>query len=285
VEEAGDMSGREHIRADFERMVKRSEDSFDLVRAAMLVAAEADPAVDVDTEMATLAKWGDELASRIEPEWNNLQRLARLRRYLYEDLGFHGDQKDYFSPENSLLPSVMRRRMGIPLTLSIIFLSLGWRIGMPLEGVGFPGHFLVRLTGEERELLLDTFHKGMSVDHADCAQMLEQITKGQVPFDAAMLAPMTKRDMIARLLMNLKGAYLRQQQDEQALLAVERLLLIHPEDADQVRDRGLLLYRLRRYQQALDGLRAYLAARPDANDRETVEHHLVSLREILASMN
>ncbi|MFI5370645.1 MAG: SirB1 family protein [Candidatus Eisenbacteria bacterium] len=279
------MSGREHIRADFERMVKRPEESFDLVHAALLVAAEADPSLDVDTELATLTAWGDELASRMEPDWNNLQKLARLRRFVYEDLGFHGDQKDYFSPENSLLHSVMRRRIGIPLTLSIIFLTLGWRIGMPLEGVGFPGHFLVRLTGEERELLLDTFHKGMSVDHADCAQMLEQITQGQIPFDESMLAPMTKHDMIARLLMNLKGAYLRVKQDEQALLAVERLLLLHPEDAEQVRDRGLLLYRLRRYQQALEELKAYLAARPDANDRETVEHHLVSLREILASMN
>ena len=279
------MSGREHIRADFERVVKSPEDSFDLVRAAMLVAAEADPSVDLDAELATLERWGDELASRIEPEWNNLQKLARLRRYVYEDLRFHGDEKDYFSPENSLLHSVMRRRIGIPLTLSIVFLVLGWRIGMPLEGVGFPGHFLVRLTGEERELLLDTYHQGMSVDHHDCARMLEQITQGQLRFQESMLAPMTKRDIIARLLMNLKGASLRARQDELALLAVDRLLVLHPEDSEQVRDRGLLLYRLRRYHQALEDLKCYLAARPDATDREAVEHHVVSLREILASMN
>ena len=279
------MSGREHIRADFERVVKSPEESFDLVRAAMLAAAEADPALDPDAELATLARWGDELASRIEPGWNNLQKLARLRRYVYEDLRFRGDDKDYFSPENSLLHSVMRRRIGIPLTLSIVFLTLGWRIGMPLEGVGFPGHFLVRLTGEERDLLLDTFRHGMSVDHADCARMLEQITQGQVPFHESMLAPMTKRDMIARLLMNLKGACLKTRQDEIALLAVDRLLVIHPEDEEQVRDRGLLLYRLRRYHQALEELNRYLAHRPDASDREAVEHHVLSLREILASMN
>jgi len=249
------------------------------------VAAEVDPALDVDAELATLSQWGDELASRIQPDWNNLQKLARLRRYVYEDLRFHGDEKDYFSPENSLLHSVMRRRVGIPLTLSIVFLALGWRIGMPLEGVGFPGHFLVRLTGEEQELLLDTYRHAMSVDHADCARMLEQITQGQLEFRESMLATISKRDMIARLLLNLKGAHLRVHQDELALLAVERLLVLHPEDTEQVRDRGLLLYRLRRYHQALEDLRSYLAARPDARDRETVEHHVVSLREILASMN
>jgi regulator of sirC expression with transglutaminase-like and TPR domain len=279
------MSDREHIRTDFERLVKVPEHAFDLARVALLVAAEADPAVEPETELRTLDAWGDELASRIDPTWNNLQRLARLRRYVYEDLGFQGDDKTYFSPDNSLLHSVMRRRAGIPLTLSIVFMSLGWRIGMPLEGVGFPGHFLVRLTGEERELLLDTYHQGMSVDHADCARMLELITKGQLAFDPSMLAPISKRDMIARLLMNLKGAYLRVHQDEQALLAVDQLLLLHPEDTEQVRDRGLLLYRLRRYQQALAELHRYLERRPDARDRATVEGHVVSLREILASMN
>ena len=151
------MDHPERIRADFERLVKRPEPALDLARAALLVAAESDPNVDVDGRLHTLDSWAAELRSRLEPDWNNLQKLARLRRFLFEELGFRGDRMDYYSPSNSLLHEVLRRRLGIPLTLGIIMLELGWRIGIPFEGVGFPGHFLVRLTGEERDLLLDPF--------------------------------------------------------------------------------------------------------------------------------
>ena len=266
-------------------MVKQPEPALDLVRIALLVAAESDPELDVDAQLRTLDRWGDELRARIAPGWNNLQKLARLRNYVYEDLGFRGNHKDYYSPTNSLLHEVMQRRLGIPLTLSIIFMELGWRIGMPLEGVGFPGHFLVRLAGEPGDLLLDPFRDGMSVDRQDCARMLEQITEGRRRFDDAMLASIGKRAMIARLLMNLKSAYIRAREDERALTAVDRLLVMQPGDPDETRDRGLLLYRLQRYREAMAELTEYLRARPQADDRESVEHHRAILRNLIASLN
>src|SRR5438067_1517404 len=131
------------------------------VRAALLVAAESDPNLDVDGELHRIDTWAAELRARLEPGWNNLQKLARLRSFVFEELGFRGDHRDYYSPSNSLLHEVLQRRRGIPLTLGIVMLELGWRIGIPFEGVGFPGHFLVRLTGEERDLLLDPFRRGM----------------------------------------------------------------------------------------------------------------------------
>ena len=275
----------ENIRDDFVRAVQRPEPALDLARAALLVAAEADPRVDVDSQLHTLDSWAAELRARLEPGWNNLQKLARLRNFVFEELGFRGDHKDYFSPSNSLLHEVMERRRGVPLTLSIIFMELGWRIGIPFEGVGFPGHFLVRLPGEPRDLVLDPFNHARTMHEEDCRQLLNEVTGGRLEFDDRLLASVTKRDMITRLLLNLKGAYLRAHQDEGALAAVERLLLIHPEDMDEVRDRGLLLFRLQRYGPALDALGAYLAARPAAPDRENIEQHLGALRHLIASLN
>jgi regulator of sirC expression with transglutaminase-like and TPR domain len=275
----------QRIREDFLKMMQQPEPSFELARAALLVAAESDPTLDVEAELRLLHGWAQELATRIDPEWNNLQRLARLRAFVFEELGFKGAVKDYYSPSNSLFHEVLRRRRGIPLTLAIVMLEVGWGIGMPLEGVSFPGHFLVRLSGEPGDLLLDPYSHGTSVHEEDCRQMLLDSTGGRVDFDQQMLASVGKRAMIGRLLRNLKDAYLRAGDDEQALSATDRLLLFDPRDVDQTRDRGLLLFRLHRYGPALESLRSYLAEAPGAADREAIERHVAHLRSLTAELN
>lgn len=274
-----------NVRSDFIRLVQQPEPSIDLARAALLVAAECGANVDVDGELHQLESWAAELRQRLDPDWNNLQKLARLRSFVFEELGFRGDRLDYYSPNNSLLHEVVRRRRGVPLTLGIIMLELGWRIGIPFEGVGFPGHFLVRLTGEEKDLLLDPFKRGMSVHEEDCKKMLEETTGGRMSYDPELLASVGKRAMLQRLLTNLKGAYLRADQDAQALAAVERLLALNPDDIEEVRDRGLLLYRLSRYVPARACLERYVAERPGAADRANIERHLAVLKQLIASLN
>jgi regulator of sirC expression with transglutaminase-like and TPR domain len=277
------MTDPASIRQRFHEMIQRPEADIDLARSALLVAAENDPELDVEAEMARLDGWAGELGRRLDPSWNNLQRLARLRTFMYEDLGFKGDVQGYYSPANSLLHSVMSRRLGIPLTLSIVFMEIGWRLGIPFEGVGFPGHFLVRLAGEPGDLLLDPYDHGVSVHEEDCRRMIELTTGGTVPFDPSMIRSLGKRDMVARLLFNLKVACLKAGDDRGALSAVERLLLLHPNDPPELRDRGLLLYRMDRYREAREGLRAYLRSRPQALDREVIERHLAALDMMLAS--
>ena len=277
--------GSEGIRADFESLVKRPESTFDLARAALLIAAESNPNLDVDRTLHTLDTWADELRARLQPDWNNLQKLARLRNFVFEDLRFRGDQEDYYSPSNSMLNEVMERRLGVPLTLSIVFMELGWRVGMPLEGVGFPGHFLVRLSGEPLDLLLDPYRDGMSVHEEDCHRMLNEISGGKLVLRDDYLHSITKHDMIARLLLNLKGAYLRAEDDRGALAAVELLLVLRPGDVEEVRDRGLLFYRLRRYGPALRDIERYLEGRPDAPDRESLEVHVRNLRRLISNLN
>jgi regulator of sirC expression with transglutaminase-like and TPR domain len=279
------MSDSDSIREAFVTMVKGPETDIELARVALLVAAEADPNVDVDGELMVLSRWADELRSRLDPSWNNLQKLARLRAFVFEDLGFRGDRTDYFSPSNSLLHEVLKRRLGIPLTLGIVMLELGWRVGIPFEGVGFPGHFLVRLPGEPGDLLLDPYRRGMTVHEEDCRHMLAETTGGKIQFDEHLIASVGKRDMIVRLLNNLKGAYLRAGKDALALTAVDRLLVIDPSDAGEVRDRGLLLYRMGQWSEALDCLNTYLEAMPHAGDRSTIERHVQALRQLLSSLN
>src|SRR5204862_4407572 len=140
-------------------------------------------------------------------------KLARLRSFVFEELGFRGDRQDYYSPSNSLLHEVLSRRRGIPLTLAIVMMEVGWRVGIPFEGVGFPGHFLVRLTGEPKDLILDPYNHGTSVHEEDCRRMVELTTGGTVPYDASMIRSLGKRDMIARLLFNLKVACLQARDD------------------------------------------------------------------------
>jgi regulator of sirC expression with transglutaminase-like and TPR domain len=272
-------------RSALERMLEGPEESLELARAALLVAAESDPDADIDGSMRQIENWADELRGRLQPGWNNLQKLARLRAYVFEELGFRGDREDYYSPRNSLLHEVITRRRGIPLTLAIVMLELGWRLGIPFEGVGFPGHFLVRLTGEPGDLLLDPYSRGMSVHEEDCRRMLLESTGGRLEYDPGLLVSVGKRQMIVRLLNNLKSAYLRAGDDRLALAAVDRLLLIHPADTDEIRDRGLLLFRLHEYGKALDCLQDYLRAAPEAADRESIEQHVVTLRQLLASLN
>jgi len=279
------MTEPEGARADFIEMLRRPEEAMELARTALLVAAECDPNVDVDGELLQIRNWAEELNRRIEPDWNNLQKLARLRAFLFEELGFRGDRQDYFSPSNSLLHEVMHRRRGVPLTLGIVMLELGWSVGMPLEGVGFPGHFLVRLSGEPRDVLLDPFARGMIVREEDCRRMLAETTGGRMEYEPDMIASVRKRDMITRLLNNLKGAYVRKGDDALALGVVDKLLIVAPDDAEQTRDRGLLLFRLHQYSHALTCLLAYRQAMPDAADGETIDRHCAALRQLIASMN
>lgn len=279
------MSEAERARTQFERMVARPDDAIELARAALLVAAESDTDVDVEGQLRQLAAWGGELRERLQPGWNNLQKLARLRAFLYEHLGFRGDARDYHSPDNSLLHQVLRRRRGVPLTLAIVMMELGWRVGMPLEGVGFPGHFLVRLAGEPRDLLLDPVSQGMTVHEDDCRRMLAETTGGRVEFAPRLIASVGRRAMIERLLRNLKGAYLRQGDDERALAAVDRLLLLDPDDDGELRDRGLLLFRLARWSPALACLTGYLERASDAPDRTAIQDHVATLRSLIASLN
>jgi regulator of sirC expression with transglutaminase-like and TPR domain len=209
-----------------------------------------------------------------------------LNKFIFEELGFTGNQTDYYDPRNSLLSEVLERRTGIPITLSIVYMEIGRRAGLHVEGIGLPGHFIVRAqeatSGEA--LLVDPFN-GKIVDAEDCQERLDTIYGGQAPLTDVHLRPVSTREILARLLRNLKGIYAQAGLYRRALSIIERILLVAPGAIEERRDRGALLAQLGQYPQAINDVQAYLKRAPDAPDAERVKEQLQKMQSQLARLN
>jgi len=250
----------------------------DLARAALLVAKEEYPQLSVDLYLARLDQVAEEVKDRLSNESAPLLMLDELIRTLYGRRHFSGNREAYYDPRNSFLNDVLDRGVGIPLTLGIVLLEVGWRLDLPLEGVNFPGHFLVRYTGSEVRLLIDPFDGGKIRFEDQAQELLDQGYGGMVSMRDTFLRASTKRDMLIRLLTNLKGIYVKIGDDRRALAVVERILMITPTAPLQSRSRGMLLARLGRHDEAADQLEAYLRVSPSAEDKRHVEEMVDDLR-------
>jgi len=258
------------IRSRFADAVRVPEEELNLAEAALLVAAEEYPQLAPEPYLRRL----DELAERVRDRlWNEsapLVVLQELSRVLFEEEGFRGNRMEYYDPRNSFLNDVIDRRLGIPITLSIVYLEVGWRLGLPLHGVNFPGHFLVRYAGEAMELLVDPFQGGMVRFEDEAQDLLDHVYGGSVRMQLDFLRVADRHDTLVRLLANLKGTYLNRRDDARALSAIERILIVRPDSADDERDRGIVLTRLGREREAAAALQRYLELVPDAPDRARV---------------
>jgi len=222
-------------------------------------------------------------------------RLAVLTGYLYGELGFTGDRDHYEDPRNSFLNVVLERRSGIPITLALVFLEVAQRIGFPAEGVNFPGHFLVRVPSGDRPgsrpLLVDPFHRGAILSEADCYTLLRTYLGTEAALDASMLATAGKRQILRRMLLNLKRAYVRMRSFPQARAVADLLLGLDPSSLTELRDRGLLAYHMQDFSPALRDLQEYLRlADAPADETGRQEHdqiwdHVKALRRRLAGLN
>jgi regulator of sirC expression with transglutaminase-like and TPR domain len=264
-----------HLLAD---ELERSDAEMNLARAALLVAQEEYPQLSVDLYLARLDQVAEEVKDRLANETAPLLVLGEVIETLYVRRKMRGNTGAYYDPRNSFLNDVLDRGVGIPLTLGIVILEVGWRLGLPLEGVNFPGHFLVRYTGSEVRLLIDGFDGGKIRFEDEAQQLLDQGYGGMVSMRNAFLRPASKRDMLTRLLTNLKGIYGKIGDDRRALAVVERLLMIRPTAPVESRSRGLLLARLGRHEEAASQLEAYLRVSPSARDRADVQEIVRELR-------
>ncbi len=257
----------------------------DLVETALWIAAEEYANLDVGQYGDRLRLICAEGSRRVQAISNPFARLDGLRAYLYEELGFRGNHDQYGDPRNSYLNEVLDRRLGIPLTLSILFIELARAAGFEARGVGLPGHFVTRVAYAGRAILVDPFHQGRVISHEDCKQLVARSTGRGWLFRSEYLEGTTDRAMLARLLTNLKYAYLGRSDYSRALTVVERLLLVSPEDSSEIRDRGFLQARLGRPGAAIADLEQYLSLAPDAPDTRSVEGRLVWLRRRLSETN
>ncbi len=263
------------------RELRKSEEEIDLAKAALLIAQEEYSQLPLERYMARLDLLAEEVKDRLDGETAGPVVLQEVIHTLYERYGFLGNEDSYHDPRNSFLNDVLDRSLGIPLTLSIVMLEVGWRLGLPLEGVNFPGRFLVRYRGEEQHLLIDTFDKGRLRFEDEAQAVLDKVYGGLVRTQSDFLEAATKRDMILRLLLNLKNLYINVKDDLRMLGVVERVLLIDPTMGGELRDRGMILARLGRKGEAVEQLKAYLDFSPGAEDVASVRGMMQDLERKL----
>ncbi len=274
----------ETARRRFAALVAQPEAAFDLAHAALLVAAEEQPGLDVDRYRARLLELGIEARARVGERRD--APVAALNHFVFDELGFTGNAVHYYDPRNSLLSYVLDARHGIPITLALVYIELGRRAGLRVEGVGFPAHFIVRVdagTGEPA-VLVDPFN-GRLWNEDDCQQQLDTLYGGQVPLSAEHLRAARPREILTRLLRNLKAIYAQARHYRRALAAIERILLVAPNEHDEHRDRGVMLAQLGRYAEAVRAIELYLRRVPAASDAERVEKELKKMRLELAALN
>ena len=258
---------------------------FDIVDATAWVAAEEYQDLDVSRLLGRVRLISAEGARKAQGLSNPFARLEVLRAYLFDELGFRGNEKEYNDPRNSFLNEVLDRRLGNPLTLSVLFLDAASAAGFDARGVGLPGHFVTRLRYAGRTVFVDPYHAGQVISEDDCRQLVARTTGRPSLFRRGLLEGTDERAMLTRLLLNLKYIYVKSEDYLRALGAVERLLLISPDDPTEIRDRGFLHAHLGRPGAAVSDLESYLALTPDARDAESVRGRVAWLRQRLSEYN
>ena len=280
-----DKVAAEEVRRRFASEVARAGAEVDLARAALLVGAEEEPRrADVERCLARLDEMGEEARARAVRRGG--ARVEALNAYLFEELGFAGNESDYYDPRNSMLHQVLGRRTGIPITLSVVYIEVGRRAGLRVEGVGLPGHFVVRAFEDEEGagVLVDPFNR-RATDAEECQSRIDAIYDGRVELGEEHLRAVGARSILARMLGNLKAVYVRAGLFRRALAAVERIVLLAPSDLEERRDRGMLLAQLGRLPEAVADTQAYLNLSPNAPDADAVREQLKKMQNRRAMLN
>jgi regulator of sirC expression with transglutaminase-like and TPR domain len=264
----------------------------DLAPAALVVARLEYPRLDLTSYLAKLDALGREAGRRVSrggPQMPVDARVGAVSRFLYDEQGFTGNREHYDDPRNSFLNEVLDRRTGIPITLAVVYIEVARRAGLRVEGINFPGHFLVRAS---EEIIIDPFHEGALVAEHDCRALLNQHVGPEAAFDRSLLEPATRRQIVTRMLVNLKRSYVRMRSMPQARAVADLLVTLDPSALGELRDRGLLAYHLDDFAAALRDLETYLRLTPKTDDDEEskkeyeqIWEHVKNLRRRVASFN
>lgn len=268
------------VRSDIE------DERVDLLRAALAFARIEDPQLDLEHYVSTVQELARRVKARIQDLDDPAQVIAALNEVLFQEEMFRGNTVDYYSPRNSFLHDVLERRLGIPITLALVYMEVARRVGFPLVGVGMPGHFLLKhydLDG--RSILIDAFERGSIVTEEDCRQKLNTIYSGQLALQPEFLLPVTRRQMLTRMLNNLRSIYLSQRDFRRAVQVVDLILVIYPRSPEDVKQRAVLRYNLDDYRGALNDFDEYVKMSPDASDADEIRQTALSLRRSMAMMN
>ena len=260
-----------------------SDEHFPLLEAAAAVAQDEYPELDVQRVLGEVDQLLARLKRRLASDAPALQRLRTLNQFFFRDLSFGGNLNDYYDPDNSYLHAVLRTRRGIPITLAVIWLELAAGLGLQAKGVAFPGHFMLKVTLPKGQVIIDPF-TGQSLSREELSQRLEPyrqrsglVDDFEVPL-ALYLQAASPREIIARMLRNLKEIYISQEDHARLIAVLDRLLVLQPDSWSDHRDRGLAWAEQGDAQRALPDLQAYLDHAEDALDLDVVSQRVAQLR-------
>ncbi len=260
-----------------------AEAQFPLLEAAASIAQDEEPQLDIQEVLATCDALLVRLKRRVKPEADPMRKLSVLNQFFYTDLGFSGNANNFYAPENSYVNEVLQTRRGIPISIAVIWLELAQALELQAEGISFPGHFLVKVTLPEGSVVLDPLTgDSLGLDNlaerlAPFRQHLGEVNDMEAPL-GLYLQPAPPRDILTRMLRNLKEIF-NSQEDWQRLIKVQdRLLVLHPDALNEKRDRGLALIELGEIKAARDDLLQYVLAQPDASDVPEIQRRLASLQ-------
>lgn len=261
----------------FHLEINQPDNSIDMAKAALYIALEEYPNLETQEYLNALDDMADEVRDRLPAQNYPLRIIQTINRYLYEDLRFAGNDADYYDPRNSFLNQVIDRRRGIPISLSLVYLEVAKRIDFPMVGIGMPGHFLIKPDFEDAGIFVDAFNGGEILFTEDCQERISRIYGPTMELQPAFLASVSPRQLLARMLGNLKAIYLQQQDARRVLRAIEGILLLFPDALGERRDRGIMYYQVGRLAEARHDLEVYLRNAPDAPDAPRIRQLLERL--------
>jgi regulator of sirC expression with transglutaminase-like and TPR domain len=262
---------------EFRQAVDRGEDKIDLGRAALTIALTDYPDLDIEAYLARIEQLAVEVTARCDAGGEVYQWLTALNYVLFQQHGFCGNSDDYYDPKNSFLNEVIERRTGIPITLSVLYIEVAQRVGLALEGIGFPGHFLVKLPQNGTDIVIDPFHRGEIKSRDDLARMLGRLYGGVVELRDEFLRPVGKKQILKRMLGNLKAIYAKGNDLVKLLSVLDQAIILEPGAVDEILDRARVYLTLECFAQARSDFETYLRLAPQAPDAQQVREQLVNL--------
>lgn len=265
----------------FEHLVSGADENISLVDGALLIASNEYPELDIPVYRRHLESMAQELQAHAAGCGNAVDMIDTVNRYLFEDQGFAGNLAGFNDPRNSFLNDVLDRKLGIPLTLSILYMEMGTRIGLDVRGIAFPGHFLVKVVLEGEEVVLDPFSRGLVLDREELHQRLRHFPdsyRSDGKLDQ-LLKPAGHRDILLRMLRNLKNVYFEAEDYEHTLEMVNFMLVLAPDNVGEIRDRAFIHDQLDCFRAAIDDYHRYLMLSPGADDISYIQSRLSDLKQ------
>ena len=265
---------------DWNSLARLDDDHLPLLATALLIASDEYPQLDADLYDTLLQDHAEHLRGEIDAIDAWPLKMQAINRHLFEEIGFAGNQTEYYDPRNSYLNQVFDRRLGNPISLAMVQMEVAHRLGVPLDGVSFPGHFLVRLPIDDGVLVMDPFNRGRPLDEDELRMRARPHLGGEMPDDEALyriLSPASHRAMLMRMLRNLHGTYSERDDWERAVRCADRILKLAPDNTEALRDRGLGYFKLGHRHGARQDLARYLQLQPDAADAGSLRERLVEM--------